>query len=102
MGQCNPHSHLEVFNGNHTNPDIVVFTPTWGQLVGVLKGLLLAFEGKPLLLMDEVGFSKTIQLIGMIAMLAYLCEVYAKTGNFIGCFHEKHLFISLGIACLWA
>ena len=58
----------------------------WHQLVGILKMLKQAFEGKPTLLMDAVGLGKTLQVVGVIAMLAYYRITKSKTQDFPGCF----------------
>ena len=85
-GQREPHTHEEFFENPEGNPDIIPLVPRWHQLVGILKGLRLAFEGKPLLLMDGVGFGKTMQFAGIVAMVAYMRETYAKMGDFAGAF----------------
>jgi hypothetical protein len=58
----------------------------WHQLVGVVKMLYNAFAGRPVLLMDEVGLGKTIQLTACIAILAYYRDYYATHQRFPGAF----------------
>jgi hypothetical protein len=65
--------------------------PHWHQLGGILKMLELAFSKKPTLLMDEVGVGKTLQVVGIIAMIAYFREFYAFTGSFPGKFSKFSL-----------
>lgn len=60
----------------------------WHQLIGVLKMLLLAFDGDPTLMMDDVGLGKTIQAVALICMLAYFRRFYAEHGHFPGAFSE--------------
>jgi hypothetical protein len=66
--------------------DLEPVTPTWHQLVGILRMLQLSFEGKPVLLMDEVGVGKTLQAAGLIAMLTYYRRFKTRTGKFPGAF----------------
>lgn len=61
-----------------------VLKPRWHQLVGILRMLQRAFEGKPVLLMDGVGLGKTMQVVGAIACLAYYREYHAKRNDFPG------------------
>lgn len=44
--------------------------PRWHQLIGMYKMLRNIFDNKPTLLMDEVGLGKTIQVVGVISLLA--------------------------------
>ncbi|KAH9841961.1 P-loop containing nucleoside triphosphate hydrolase protein, partial [Rhodofomes roseus] len=64
----------------------VSLTPRWHQLVGIVKMLVNMFEGKPVLLMDEVGVGKTMQVIGFICMHAWLHQVYKQTKRYPGMF----------------
>lgn len=64
------------------------FRAQWHQLVGIYKMLLQAFEGKSTLLMDAVGLGKTLQVVGVIAMLAYYREAKAQTGDYPGGFSK--------------
>jgi SNF2 family DNA or RNA helicase len=56
----------------------------WHQLVGLVKMVKNAFSGTPVLLMDEVGLGKTIQVTALIALLAYYREFYAMHNCFPG------------------
>ncbi|KAG1836505.1 P-loop containing nucleoside triphosphate hydrolase protein [Suillus subalutaceus] len=56
----------------------------WHQLVGLAKMVKNAFEGKPILLMDDVGLGKTIQVTALIALLAFYREFYTIHNCFPG------------------
>ncbi|KAG1838807.1 P-loop containing nucleoside triphosphate hydrolase protein [Suillus subalutaceus] len=56
----------------------------WHQLVGLIKMVKNAFSGSPVLLMDEVGLGKTIQVTALIALLAFYREFYAVHNCFPG------------------
>jgi hypothetical protein len=60
--------------------------PLWHQVVGVLGIVERVFKGNPVLLMDEVGLGKTMQMVGVICVLAYFREYYEKHGRFPGSF----------------
>ncbi|KAG2738555.1 hypothetical protein P692DRAFT_201730973 [Suillus brevipes Sb2] len=62
----------------------------WHQLVGVAKMVQNAFSGTPILLMDEVGLGKTIQIIALIAILAFYREYYATHNCFPGKIGKSH------------
>ena len=87
-GLHNPWDHPAFFRNVTNNPRISPLTPRWYQLMGILKGLDLAFSGKPLLLMDGVGFGKTLQLAGIFVMLKWFRDYYAQYGDFPGDFGE--------------
>ena len=87
-GLHNPWDHPAFFSNPLSNPDIRRLSPRWYQLIGILKGIELAFDGKPLLLMDGVGFGKTLQLTGMFVMLKWFRDYYAEHGDFPGKFSE--------------
>lgn len=71
------------------NPEWRELTPRWHQLVGILKMLINTFEGRPVLLMDEVGVGKTMQVLGYIAMRAFLYEAHEAHGRYPGHFGES-------------
>jgi hypothetical protein len=58
----------------------------WHQQVGIAKMIQRAFEGKPVLLMDEVGLGKTLQIAGTLATLAFYREYYAVHERFPGAY----------------
>jgi SNF2 family DNA or RNA helicase len=64
----------------------VPFGPRWHQLVGVIKMLENAFNGLPVLLMDEVGLGKTLQIKSLFATLTYFREYYKVHSRFPGAF----------------
>lgn len=68
-------------------------TPRWHQLVGIFKMIVNMFEKRPVLLMDEVGVGKTLQVIGFIAMRAYLFNYHEEHGTYPGYFgkHQRLL-----------
>jgi hypothetical protein len=60
--------------------------PRWHQLVGIVKIVLQAFKGEPLMLMDQVGVGKTLQLVGAIAIFTFFRDYYDKNKSFPGGF----------------
>ncbi|KZP14423.1 hypothetical protein FIBSPDRAFT_751821, partial [Athelia psychrophila] len=64
-------------------------SPRWHQLVGLLAMIHRAFDGKNVLLMDEVGLGKTMQIVGVIAILAFFREYYDAKGHFPGAFKDR-------------
>ncbi len=48
-------------------------------------------DQSPLLLMDQVGIGKTMQLVGLIAVIAYFIDYHDKNHKFPGAY-GKHLF----------
>ena len=70
------------------SPEWRELNPRWHQLVGILKMLINTFEGRPVLLMDEVGIGKTMQVLGYIAMHAFLYEAHKAHGRYPGLFGE--------------
>ena len=70
-------------------PEWRELNPRWHQLVGILKMLINTFEGRPVLLMDEVGVGKTMQVLGYIAMRAFLYEAHNAHGTYPGLFGES-------------
>ncbi|KAG2063485.1 hypothetical protein BDR04DRAFT_1037816 [Suillus decipiens] len=56
----------------------------WHQLVGLVKMVKNAFCGRPILLMDEVGLGKTIQVTALIAVLSFYREFYTMHRRFPG------------------
>ena len=82
-GTCQPWTE----EGEHwlsTSPDAQPLRVKWHQLVGMIHLLDQALQGKPVLLMDEVGVGKTMQAVGLIALLTYFREFYVQSGHFPG------------------
>ncbi|KZP14431.1 hypothetical protein FIBSPDRAFT_686255, partial [Athelia psychrophila] len=63
--------------------------PRWHQLIGMLALLDSAFNGKNILLMDEVGLGKTMQVAGVVALVTYFREFYAEKKDFPGAFKGR-------------
>lgn len=68
----------------------------WYQIVGVLQMARNAFSQKPVLLMDEVGLGKTIQVAAFIAVMAYYREYFVKHSVFPGEFKTQR-----GTSCIF-
>lgn len=66
--------------------DAIKLRPHWHQLVGMAKMLDSLFDGKPLLLMDSVGLGKTMQVVGVMALLVYFREYKTHHGVYPGAF----------------
>lgn len=81
---------------NQSHPDRTSLRPHWHQLVGILKMLNDIWQGKPIMLMDGVGLGKTLQVVGVMALLVYYRAVKAQTGDYPGIFSMLHIatFIS--------
>ncbi|KAG1837021.1 P-loop containing nucleoside triphosphate hydrolase protein [Suillus tomentosus] len=62
----------------------------WHQLVGLVKMVKNAFGGTPILLMDEVGLGKTIQVTALIAVLSFYREFYTMHHCFPGKIAANH------------
>lgn len=60
----------------------------WHQLVGLVRLLQNAFAGKPLMLFDDVGLGKTIQVAAFIAVICYYQEYYTVNQTYPGAFRE--------------
>jgi hypothetical protein len=73
------------------------FKPRWHQLVGIYRMVQRAFAGEPILLMDEVGLGKTLQVVGLIVVLEWYREYYEQHKVFPGEFGE-HSCVSLPLA----
>ena len=71
-------------------------TPRWHQLVGIVKMVTNCFQGRPVLLMDNVGIGKTLQVVGLVSVLTYFREYFAQHGRFPGKLGEfsDHLGLS--------
>ncbi len=64
----------------------VPFGPRWHQLAGIVKMMRHVISGDPLLLMDEVGVGKTLQIVGVAALYPVFRRYYRKNGCFPGAF----------------
>ncbi len=60
------------------------FSLRWHQLVGVTKMVERAMNSEPVLLMDDVGLGKTVQVLGLFAMLAYYRSYHKKHNRYPG------------------
>lgn len=56
----------------------------WHQLVGVVKMVERALASGPVLLMDNVGLGKTLQVVAYFAVMAYYRDFYSKTERYPG------------------
>ncbi|KAK7682072.1 hypothetical protein QCA50_014658 [Cerrena zonata] len=82
-------AHPALVEADEGNPNRILLRPHWHQLVGMCKMLDCLFDGKPVLLMDGVGLGKTLQVVGVIAILAYYRTVKKEKGVFPGAFAER-------------
>ena len=60
----------------------------WHQLVGVVKALERAMTSDPVLLMDDVGLGKTVEVLAIFAMLAYYRESFKRNRRYPGLWGE--------------
>jgi SNF2 family DNA or RNA helicase len=60
------------------------FSLRWHQLVGITKMMERAMTSQPVLLMDDIGLGKTLQVLAFFAMLAYYRTVYTSTKEYPG------------------
>src|SRR5258705_1207206 len=103
VGDCLPffNTWLDTLNGRHFSDNKTLadeikasgsrLEPRWHQLVGIAKMLTNCFQGRPVLLMDDVRIGKTLQVVGLIALLAYYREYFLKHGQFPGQIGESSL-----------
>jgi len=84
----NPWEHPEYMEKNAET--LRPMAPRWHQLVGIVKLVEQAFRGEPLMLMDEVGIGKTMQVFGCISVITFFREFYAEHGYFPGAFIKYH------------
>ena len=64
----------------------------WHQLVGVVRILERAIKSEPVLLMDDVGLGKTVEVIALFAMLAYYREYFRTWQRYPGKWGEPNFF----------
>lgn len=62
----------------------IAVTLRWHQWVGIHKMVTNAFAGKPILLMDDVGIGKTLQVIATVAVLRWYRHHKRDQGRFPG------------------
>lgn len=67
------------------------FALKWHQLVGVVKMMQCAMNSQAVLLMDDVGLGKTLQVIAFFAVLAYYRQFHSETNKYPALWGE----------CLW-
>lgn len=60
------------------------FSLRWHQLVGLTKMVESALTSSPILLMDDVGIGKTLQVIALFATLAYYRSYHSQTNKYPG------------------
>ena len=65
------------------------FALKWHQLVGVTKLVQCALKSQPVLLMDDVGLGKTLQVITFFAVIAYYRQFYSKSQRYPGLWSES-------------
>ncbi|EKM49018.1 uncharacterized protein PHACADRAFT_202111, partial [Phanerochaete carnosa HHB-10118-sp] len=61
----------------------------WHQLVGLCRLVEAVFDNKSLLVMDEVGVGKTLQVIALIAYRIMSLQSIEKNGEHLGVFKNK-------------
>ena len=88
IGVRDPWVHKQLLDPNAEDENRTELRAKWHQLVGIFKMLQQTFEGKSTLLMDAVGLGKTLQVVGVIALLAYYREVKKATGEYPGHFSK--------------
>lgn len=60
------------------------FALRWYQLVGVVKMVECALTSRPLLIMDDVGLGKTIQVLAFFAVMAYYRKYHSEVKRYPG------------------
>jgi hypothetical protein len=60
------------------------FAMKWHQLVAVVKMMECALTSLPVMLMDDVGIGKTLEVIAFFAVLAYYRKFYSETKRYPG------------------
>lgn len=72
----------------------VLLRPFWHQLVGVAAMLDRAFAGKPVLLLDEVGVGKTMQVIGFISMITMFRDLQKEGKGLPGAYGMSRFVVT--------
>ena len=88
IGVRDPWGHKQLLDPNVEDENRTDLRAQWHQLVGIFKMLQQTFEGKSTLLMDAVGLGKTLQVVGVMALLAHYREVKKTTGQYPGYFSK--------------
>ncbi|KAH9008002.1 hypothetical protein EDB84DRAFT_1281323 [Lactarius hengduanensis] len=65
----------------------------WHQLVGVVKMMECALTSQPVLLMDDVGLGKTIQVLAFFCVLAYYRDYYRAEKTYPGLWGRWHVLL---------
>lgn len=91
-GEHDPTDHPDWFaakapDGSHLNGTPLALR--WHQYIGVLAMLNRCFAGEPIMLFDEVGVGKTIQVIALICLLIHFHECFKERGSFPGGFGKS-------------
>ncbi|KAH9019861.1 hypothetical protein EDB85DRAFT_1872876 [Lactarius pseudohatsudake] len=60
------------------------FSLRWHQLVGVTKMVERALTSGPIMLMDDFGLGKTVQVLTFFAVIAYYRQFYSETKRYPG------------------
>ena len=60
------------------------FALRWHQLVGVVKMVECALTSRPLLIMDDVGLGKTLQVLAFFAVMAYYRSYHSEAKRYPG------------------
>jgi SNF2 family DNA or RNA helicase len=68
------------------------FALKWHQLVGLTKIVQSALTSQPVLLMDNVGLGKTVQVIAFFAVMAYYRKFYTETHRYPGMWSESNTY----------
>ncbi len=64
------------------------FSLKWHQLVGVTKMVERARTSGPVMLMDDVGLGKTLQVLAFFAVIAYYRKFHSEMGHYPGIWGE--------------
>jgi SNF2 family DNA or RNA helicase len=64
------------------------FALRWHQLVGLTKMVQCAMTSQAVLLMDDVGLGKTLQVIAFFAVMTYYRQFHSETKKYPGAWGE--------------
>lgn len=85
-GLHNPHDDQEWFRDHAAETEPLEVR--WHQWVGVKEMVERCFNGESNLLADAVALGKTLQVYGVMAMLAYMHDYWEKNHDFPGQFSK--------------